>query len=1131
MKTGRHNIIAALAAISIFLAFRSVAWSQATTGIRGLVLDPSDAVIAGAEIEATNLGTAQNFRTSSTSAGTYFLGSLPVGNFRVTAQHPGFKRSVYASVNVSTGTVTTLNVRLELGEVSRDVTVQETAAPLLQPDTAEVATVIDNHTVSDLPLQLAGQRRAAQTFMLLTPGVVPNDPLYNSTFNGTPAFSSQILVDGAVLQDSYSPGSIKGFQPPFEAVDEFKVSNTLPTADIGRGFGTVNFTFKSGGNGFHGNLFEFVRNDKFDARGFFNPSKPVVRQNDYGASVGGPIIKNHTFFFATWNGFKKHGGAGSASILTMPSEAFRRGDLSQLINPNTGAVIPIFDPETTRPDGQGGFVRDPFPGNIIPPSRISTIAKRVIDLLPPPQFPGTINNYVGLEISPTDENVYSWKIDHSFNQRHKIGYTHWLQRLTSFTILPIGNIKYESTIPRGSQADAMRISYDWTISPTKLNHFTLGYSALNTAVGSSNPGNRVIKIPGIPEDATGWPGFFIGNWVPCCLGNTQWFADPNRARTYQFADSLSIARGKHQLKVGGDLWKQVRGQFNGNETAGHFQFSNLETSQPNSPNIGALGSEWASFLLGQVDFALYVRGVTLRRLNLDYLALFVDDKVQLSPKFTLNVGLRYELPWPYRDSEPLRMAAIDPRLPNPAAGGRPGAYVFGNDRVVSRLDKTEFGPRIGLSYALNQKTLLRTGYGIIYAQTNGHGVGSWQFGNAFEAGTAALLTYQSLDNGITPAFLMDQGVPPFTGRLPNRDPGINVDQTADYMHPKASKQAYTHSFQFSIQRELPYRLFLDIAYVGHRGRRFPSALENINQLDPRFLSLGPLLNQRFDSPAAQAAGIVAPYPGFRGTVSQALRPFPQYTRISEPVQPLSFSSYNSMQMKIQRRFSEGFSLLASYTLSKALTDFDNITGFSSLSSVRDTHNRKLERGLAPQDRTHVLTTSWIYELPVGKDLQGIMGKTLKGWQAGLVTRYESGPPLNIRGGPPLPLFGARNRPNRVLGVSGRTNVSPGEFDPAKDRYLNIGAFSQPAPFTFGTVGRIEANLKGFSLWNEDLSIIKRINVTESSTFEFRAEFFNLFNRVVFGEIRNDINDPTRFGQVFNTKNQPRVIQFGLKFIF
>jgi hypothetical protein len=539
-------------------------------------------------------------------------------------------------------------------------------------------------------------------------------------------------------------------------------------------------------------------------------------------------------------------------------------------------------------------------------------------------------------------------------------------------------------------------------------------------------------------------------------------------------------------------------------------------------------------LLGQVASAqLLVSNVPRHTWDTDYLAFFLEDKVQVTPKLTLTLGVRYDYPTPLQIRQST-FSSLDLNLANPAAGGILGAYRFGTEADGLLQSKSEWAPRLALGYAVNDKTVLRLGYGVIYAQSNAQTNAPEIFGNKHQSGFSAFSTPVTLDNGVTPAFELDDGFPAFEGELPDTDPGIEVGGVGDWINPGAARSAYTTNWNVSLQRELPWKIVLDLTYVGVKGSRLPANTENLSQVPAQFLSLGSTLQASIDSQAAIDAGIEAPYEGFAGTVAQALRPYPQYTSFSTHWNPNGNHTYNALLLKMQKRFAQGLGFLVSYTLSKNISD-TNGNAWSGLEPASiDTARRHLQKSISPLDNTHNLVTNWIYELPFGDGLGGAAGGLADGWQIGVTTRYVSGPPLSIGGGPPLPLFGGGNRPLRVEGVNKRSGVSNSDFDPASDLYLNVGAFAPSAPFTFGDVGRVEGDLRGFSSFNENLSIVKRTfvpSIREEFNVEFRAEFFNLFNHTVFSSPASNINSPASYGRVSGQVNVPRHIQFTLKVNF
>ncbi|PYV88755.1 MAG: hypothetical protein DMG05_15025, partial [Acidobacteria bacterium] len=554
--------------------------------------------------------------------------------------------------------------------------------------------------------------------------------------------------------------------------------------------------------------------------------------------------------------------------------------------------------------GQGGFVRTPFAGNVIPANRISAVAKRVMDLMPNPDFPGIVNNFVDRSRSPLHQDEFIVKIDHNLGTRQKVyGSFQRLFRNKADTWFALGDNPLDYGYPSGGPITSWRVSHDWTISPSLLNHFGFGFYGLtNFGRKPDDPKGDLVQVPGTPPGAPGMPAFYISGLPE--LGNSDQQPEGRWSQTWTLADNLSWTHGRHQFKFGGEYWLQkypTLAQEEGGGLSGTFNFINLETSQPNSPNYSIWGSALASFLLGQVDSASKLGQGVKRTFEQYYLAFFVDDKIQMSPKLTLTLGLRYDVPWAYRDNE--RMSGIDLNLPNPGAGNRPGAYIFGADKIAAPIDWKEFGPRIGLAYSWNGKTVIRAGYGLLYSQTNGTALGGFQFGNAWQAGFAGASTsIRSTNNGVSAAFPLDSGFPSLPPPQNNLVPSINIGGAADYMSPHGGKAGRTHNWQLSIQRELPLGIVLDTAYVGNKGTHLPSGLDNFNQVPFQYLSLGALLNQDISSPEAIAAGIVSPFPGFSGSVAQALRPFPQYTYIYSGAQPIGNLSYHSFQAKAQKRF-------------------------------------------------------------------------------------------------------------------------------------------------------------------------------------------------------------------------------------
>jgi len=1109
-------------------------------GLTGTVADTSGSLIPDAAVKLLNLQTNASFAAVTNDAGVYVFRALPPGAYRLEAEKTGFKKLVQEPVSILTATTSTLDLALAVGQVSESVTV-EGGVIALQTTSPEISTVLERKAILDLPIQIGGAgattaasgRRQPENFIFLTPGVVGIP--WSKNINGSPDFTNEVLYDGISAQLAVTPGFLAQTSPPYESVEEFKVQNTLFPAEYGRGLGVLNFTLRSGTNEFHGGLFEFFRNDKLDARPFFARTRPRVRYNEYGGSFGGPVWipkvyngRDKTFFNFNYTGLRNSPPL-SGNLISLPPQAFLQGDFSSLRETN-GALIPVFDPATTQADG----ARTPFANNVIPASRISAVARNVNPLIPAPDFPGYFNNFLDRSFNRTKDYAWSIKADQLLTANQRVSFSYW----RTFTNPDSRNFLGETT-PLGIwffgpvRGRAYRINYDHSVKPSLLHHFGYGYTFSDPIRQlDERKGNQTFKIPGVDPNTPGFPLLNISNtYGTIALGNSnQQPNDPSINRNYSFVDTWTWIRGRHQWKFGGDVRFFQYDNFNGTDDgglSGTFNFNPLSTANIPSPDSARQGNGWASYLLGQVFSAQRLIPAPLRRMRGEYYAWFVEDVWKVNRKLTLTLGLRHEIPTVIQEADS-RQSFLNITAPNPGAGNRPGVLQFLQPGELLTPNYVRgFSPRVGIAYSVTPKTVIRTGFGIFYSPTNATSVG--RMNRAFVHGFSFSQNFPQQTGGRVPALILDQGIPAFTGSLPNTNPTLQNNNNIDFMNPGAGKPGYVSSWTLNIQRELPWKFLLDIGYVGQRGTALSAGLENLNQVDFSRLSLGNTLNLDITSPQAQQAGITAPYAGFRGSVSQALRPFPQYTGIRNLYQPIGWSTYHSIQMRLQKSYSNGMTALISYTGSKALVSGAGYTGFGDDAANAvplDTANRALEKRLAGFDRPQNLILSWTWDLPWKKQ-----NRLLGGWAVNAIQRYISGTPLGVAGGGPIPLFNGGNRPNRVSGQQILSGISCGSFDPGRDVYLNIGAFSQPAQFTLGNAAANFGEARSCGLLNEDFSILKNTRIFEKHQIQFRAEFFNLFNRVVFGGPAANLNAPATFGRIGGQANTPRNIQLALKYVF
>jgi hypothetical protein len=604
---------------------------------------------------------------------------------------------------------------------------------------------------------------------------------------------------------------------------------------------------------------------------------------------------------------------------------------------------------------------------------------------------------------------------------------------------------------------------------------------------------------------------------------------------YQFNESLSWVRGAHSLKFGADArWLQTNGaDFFGSQ--GNFAFSTFETALPTAAGRSSSGSAFASFLLGTVDQGqLNVhRYVPSNRYR--YASGFAQDDWKVSRKLTLNIGMRYEIYFPHSEARG-NLGGFDPSIPNPGAGGLPGAIGFlgsgpGREGRTSFADTyfKNFGPRFGLAYSADAKTVLRGGYGIYYAPGNADAGlrGSQSYGYGFNASPV----FATPNTGATPAFNWDAGFPQNFAQPPQISPTVANNSTVNMIGRGDGRPPYFQNWSLGVQRELPMKMMVEVNYVGVKGTRLGTGLIRPNELNPSYLSLGSLLSSSITSSQAQAAGIPLPYAGFTGSVAQALRPYPQYLDITNNTNPNGNSTYHALQTKLEKRMSGGLTGIVGYAWSKTISDGDIQAGGGP--GGQTFYNRRLEKAVADIDVPQALSISFLYELPFGPgkrflNYTGIAGKIIGGWEFTAIQQYFSSTPIDLTATNTLPLFNGALRPNVVSGVSREASYS--SFNPAVNRYINPAAFSVPAPFTFGNSARSFTDLRGPFNYNESCGALKRTRITERVTLEFRTEFFNIFNRVVLGAPPANISQ-ANFGLISSQANTPRQGQMALKLVF
>ncbi|PYU42119.1 MAG: hypothetical protein DMG54_17160 [Acidobacteria bacterium] len=1146
-------------------------WGQTNSGnIRGTITDPSGATLAGATVTARNMDTGLSITTASTDAGLYSVPNLPPGRYSVSAEAPSLKKYTQEGVTVATGTAVTLDIQMQLGAVSENVTVIADASQL-QTATSEIGATVQSTLVANLPLEVSGTIRNPVQFIELVPGFVggvANNPGSNSSddfkVNGGQEGGTDVLVDGVSISlVSANTQWNKGVST--EGVQEFKVLQSNFSAEYGEsGDGIVSLTMRSGTNEFHGSAYDYLRNRDLDANSWKNnllgSPRSVDTQNDFGATAGGPVFipklyhgRDKTFFFFDYEGFRlRNGGTGTQSL---PNENFRKGDFSALL-----PTVQLYDPTTHAA----------IPGDILtndPNFKASAVMTKVFALLPPTNGSLT-NNVADHTVSSTTANLYDVKIDHVFSDKHRVSGGFDYDNTRTGGSSDLGPI-FGQSIPQHTRY--ARFSDNYIFTSSLVNQFLFGFSRRYRAEGSNSIGlgfPAKIGLTGV-SNATfpciKWGGGFNYNVNNC--GDSE-FAD----NVYQVNDSVSWVKGKHNFKFGGEvrmLQFNVRRLTQG---SGEFDFSPAQTSSTGTAT-GVGGDAVASSLFGLSDTTTLNYGAFSGVRYKDF-SFYGQDSYKFSSRLTLNYGLRYDLDLPATEAFN-RFSAVDPTLPNPGAGNILGAYTYfgtgtgrnGRKRPQDTYHKA-FGPRVGFAYSINSKTVLRGGYGIFYEALK-EGSFADQDGLGFfnkQTVTVANGGPTQIDNGVTHLF---PTLGPFTPEGQNGNGGV-ILVPADSGHP-----ADIQTWNLDIQRQVISNLMVSVAYVGSKGTHLPALNIIPNQVNPSFLSLGSELTMKATCLAANtcpnsvAAGVKLPYAGFTGNINQALRPFPQYGNFNQ--EDNSFtpdrtgnSTYHAMQLQVDKRFAQGLSFLVSYTVSKNITDADSagpgVSGFIGTNSFigENSYNRSAEKAVSQLDTPQSLVASFFYELPLGHgkrymNSSGVTDRVLGGWSVSGILSYHSGTPTEVYGNCQNTagdvLFGGCN----TTGAGARVNVVPGvpqtnksNFSPTTMPFWNPAAFTAAAPFTFGNEPRSLPLARSFGGRNEDFTLGKKTRLLgEKAIIDFRASFFNMFNRHIYSAPSNVFGPSLQtpfvpaggpgcsgplacgFGAITDSSG-PRTIQFGLK---
>jgi hypothetical protein len=1122
--------------------------SQIRTGtITGRVTDSQGAAVPGAAVTATKAATGVARVFQSNETGNYSAPFLDPGLYVIEVEAKGFKKVARSGVLVQVADQLTLDIQLEVGQITEEITV-EASAPLINATSSTLGQVIENRRIVDLPLN----GREPFSLAYLSPGVLP-PPQPPGAFvhtggsvpsiSGASNFTSEVTIDGMPNTTPRNQGfnNFLIYTPSVDAVEEFKVQTNSMSAEYGRfNGGVVSVVTKSGTNEFHGTAYEFHRNAAFDANNFFNNRAGIplgsLRRNQFGGSVGGPVIlprlyngRNRTFFFTDYEGFREK--SLSVSSFTVPPPLERRGDFSQSFNA-AGQLIRVYDPSTLRPNPAGaGMIRDPFPGNVLPAQRISPIAQKFQEFYPQP----TNNRLTGnLDTSGARNNrsdTMDVRIDHNVTQGNRLFGRFSLQNPV------VGEPNYWNNPANPTLPALKQHRRSFTLQDT---HTLSAAVILNLNYGISRmDGARQVWSYGTDATQYGLPAYFAASQqipalpVVSVAGKSGMVTNVNpfsSQLSHTAQGTITQIHGNHNLKYGGDYRAYYINQFDNRNGMGSFSFAQNFTQGPDPNQARAdAGYGMATFLLGIPGGSISTEPAPASRNS--YWAGYVQDDWKLTPRLTINLGLRYELNVP-RTERYDRISIFDFTVPSPIAAKVPafpglvGAMKFrdSNDRRLWKADKNNFAPRFGFAYRLMGNTTLRGGYGLFFglASTDASGAGGG-FVDGFSMSTSII---SSLD-GVTPISKFSDpypdGIRPAVSRA-DLSPSLLLGAS----HSSTVLSLATPYFQqwnFSIQQGIGQSLLIEAAYSANKGTRTTLGSVSLNALTPEQMALGAANQQLVTNPfygvITDPASTLSRPTVARG---QLIRPYPQYIGVTAVYPALGSMIYHSAQMKVEKRMSRGFTVLGSYTVGKNINDAGQ-DAIGQTAGIQDHWNRKLDRSLDPQDVSQRLVASGVWEVPagrgraVGADWNRALDLALGGWQFNGIVSFQTGLPLVMSS------IGA-SRPNRIA-IGEKLS---GPIQQRLNRYFDTSAFAVPAAFTYGNSSRTAPDLRMHGIANYDLSMFKNFTISEHVRAQLRFEAFNAFNRVQFAAPGTQAGS-TAFGVINAQQNSPRQLQLALKILF
>lgn len=1184
------EICRVISGVILCFAVGTTAAQSVRGGLAGNILDKTGASVPGASVTAKNEATGDVSKSVSTSSGLYRFAELPLGKYDVTVSMPGFATRVYTGVLVQVQQITSLNLTLEAG--STETVTVNADNPTVEAETSDVGGVITSRQITDLPLSITGgvgQLRSPEAFMFLIPGTAgpgtANNAggIYLNKIAGGQNYGNEVLLDGASVQRSENGSSFDQEAPSVEALDQFKLTTSLPQAEYGRTTGGIeNFVTKSGTNSLHGTVFDILRNNRLDSNGWFSDgheaincsganntaacrstfARPADTKNDYGVSLGGPVRipwlyngSKKLFFFFAWE--KVHYTLGTLSTSTVPTDAEKAGDFSNIAlfnpasnpigtNPCDGKPVyngEIFDPSTTRtvPFGAGSTeCREPFAGNKIT-SPLSPAALKLLSYYPEAQNQNLITqnfSYKGVAIN--NNTTYSIRVDANLSERSKI----FVSYNTRENTIPSG-ITATSPILLPDPIDPnhwtqdfithfSRVGWDYAITPNLLNHLTLGYNRSNSiniapAIADGINWTAMLGISG--ANSRNFP--VVANGFTDTEGIAQ--SADNIDNGARLGDSIRWQKGRHSFAFGADIrWQQYSPINQNNPTLG---FGAAQTE--GAPSLTGTGNGLASELLGEANGGSQIDYLHQSRWTSWYDGFYAQDDLKLTRDLILNLGIRYDLDLPRReadnDTSNFSTTALDPEY------GVPGALIFGTtchcNTAWANAYFKEVSPRIGFAYSpssLQGKTAFRGGAAILY--------GPLQYSDFGGSMVTGYQTSQALpNNGFDPSFQIDSGYPAFTPP-PNLDPGFFNGRpvTGSYIKSEYGRPASIYQWNFQVQQELAKDLILTVGFIGNEAQNLHSNLENNNNIPIADLALGPQLSEQL---ASNNLGVTQPFANYyklwgnNVTVQQALRPFPQYDYIDSGccLQNVGHSSYDALISTLQRRFRSGVTFLASYTWSKTITDSDSLLPNNGVGVAQDQNVNNLHesKSISAQDIPQTFVLSYLYQLPFGNGRRYLKGKFesyfVGGWEIGGIQRYQSGQPESFCCQAGIPGYEQAVRFRRVPNSSIKSAV-----------YRKGSKALNPFNTQFGTDPNVNSLYNGSTVnytSNPNVTALQAVAAFDPTVRDANTAYSNSGGKTILPyvlgntpRVTGEVRTPTYFDEDFSLlKHIP--IRHGADFVF